>query len=41
MPNLTLAISLYDKLIDGADHGWYPYEERYPALLTKYSLLLQ
>jgi hypothetical protein len=40
-PNLTLAIQTYDKLIEGADNGWYVYEERFPALISKYALILR
>ena len=39
--NVSLALELYDKLITGADNAWYPYEERYPALISKYTLLMK
>ena len=39
--NTTRALELYDQLIQGADNDWYPYEERYPALLSKYALIIK
>jgi hypothetical protein len=38
-PNYTLAVELYDQLIQGAESNWYRYEEKYPALISKYSLI--